>query len=176
MAAPNPPPSLSSWQLERLAQALHHQSAADGTLLESDRIAQICEMVRQMESAAELHAFATKFNWNDDLSPLYQLLRHPQCDDGTALMIYWDTRLFERTSDDLSDWERRIYDLAIAIEQQLISGGFPQKTIAFDPKADRYLEWDHFFRNAQRELPSIIFEATSGAPLVLDWDRLWDGR
>lgn len=156
---------LSPEQLERLARARHGgaaEASASAPLADPNRV---CGLVREMQSAVELQAFAELFDWAGGLAPLYEVLRHPACDEGTALMIYWDTRVFERAPDDVPEWERAAYELAIAIERQLAAGGFPGKSIRFDPKVDRHWEWDHFFTNARRELPPAVFEATAGEPV-----------
>ncbi|HEY2586415.1 MAG TPA: DUF4274 domain-containing protein [Tepidisphaeraceae bacterium] len=156
---------VSSEQLERLARAIYGAPADASAPAAVPEAGRVSGLVREMQSAVELQAFAELFNWEGGLAPRYEVLRHPACDDGTALMIYWDTRVFDRAADEVPEWERAAYELAIAIEERLCAGGFPGKSIRFDPKADRHWEWDHFFANARRELPSAVFEATAGEPV-----------
>jgi len=43
----------------------------------------------QIESPLELHQFAGNFNWDCGHTELEKVIRHPLCDKGTALMIYF---------------------------------------------------------------------------------------
>lgn len=37
----------------------------------------------------QMHEYADSFNWDDTLGPLRRIIRHPKCDLGTALLIFW---------------------------------------------------------------------------------------
>ncbi|WP_366820517.1 DUF4274 domain-containing protein [Ottowia sp.] len=40
-------------------------------------------------TAGELDHFSHRYNADDGFGPLRAVLRHPECDAGTALLIYW---------------------------------------------------------------------------------------
>lgn len=141
------------------------------------------EIVRSLASAAELHAFAEDFNWDDaSVAALVEVVRHPQCDAGTAKMLYWaadpDDLFSEvRTREELAstlgiepgedaaaegeEEELRLqhWDLLLEIEERLASHRFATAVIAFEPPyepSDEPLEG--------RPIPAALFEPIPPRP------------
>lgn len=126
-----------------------------------------------LESAEELHYCAWNYNWDDGLAMLWQIIAHPLCDWGTALLIYWradpgwlhDPRP-SRTAALLE--ETGVHALLREIEAKLLRGHFTP-TIAFDPTNDAgqnlVLEYDG--PPAPATVPAPLREPSPGR--VLPW-------
>jgi hypothetical protein len=71
---------LSQEQRERVVRALEFDPDADD----------LVDLVGKLESAEELHQFVLNYNPNDGLLPLEAVVRHPNCDRGTSLLVYWN--------------------------------------------------------------------------------------
>jgi len=97
-------------------------------------------------SAEELHAFASKMNWDGGgAERLNRVVAHPKCDRGTALMIYWradpafylkyGTREAVKTKlwpSALEEW-----DMMRHIEERLAdTNSFATARIPYDPQND----------------------------------------
>ena len=89
----------------------------------------------------ELHHFAVTYDGGDIESKLLEVVGHPECDRGTALMIYWTNaphyflRYAERT--EVQPYELDGWDLLHAIESRFQDGGFANQSIWFDPCNDK---------------------------------------
>src|SRR5262245_5361282 len=72
------------------------------------------------EDSEELHIFADNFNWDCESGELKQLIQHPLCDLGTALLIYWRGQpgyyLRYATKQEAEPYERKAYSLLRDIE------------------------------------------------------------
>ncbi|MFO0550687.1 MAG: DUF4274 domain-containing protein [Polyangiaceae bacterium] len=120
------------------------------------------EIVRTLESAEELHAFADAFNWDDaSVRALVEVIRHPLCDAGTAKLIYWradpDDLFVEYASRDDVDSEvrREHWDLLIEIEDRLAEEAFATSRIPFEPPYERAEG-----KAQGRPIPAALFEPT----------------
>ena len=49
-------------------------------------------LMSQIESPEEPNAYASGFNWDCGCDEMKEVIRHPLCDMGTALLIYWRRR------------------------------------------------------------------------------------
>jgi len=85
-----------------------------------------------------LHQFAANFNCDCGVEELRRVIRHPRCDLGTALMIFW--RLgpgwnFQYSRPELvPGYERNEYALLVEIQAKVVAAEFPAGEIAIDPR------------------------------------------
>jgi len=164
-------PSFTPQQLHRLANAIWcgYEDLCDSpTATSADFNERCCQFIREMESAAELHVFISNYNWDDGEVPIHEVLKHPHCDRGTALFIYWlaaDVFTAGRPT------EHPEYSLALEIERRMLSDGFPSAQIRYDPS-----EHEHFVVKvkAVHPLPEIMTVPTPGEPLDFDVHELDD--
>lgn len=88
-------------------------------------------------SSIELHHFACNFNWDCGVDELLAVVGHPECDAGTAMMIFWlgqpvhYYRRYQRGK--LEEHEQPVFDLLRIIENRLELGEFSHSKIACDP-------------------------------------------
>ena len=125
-------------------------------------------ILRQM-SAEELHAFASKMNWDGGgADRLMRVLEQRKCDRGTALMIYWradpvfDLKYGSRENVEAETWPARVeeWDMMRYIEQRLLDPhGFATARFAYDPTNDRGR--DHT-KQKRKKRPRPIYENRDG--------------
>ncbi len=72
---------------------------------------------------------------------LLAMVRHPRCDWGTALLLYWTHRPLQVRRDaareDLAAFEIPTWELLRAIEIRATTTGFASRRCPFDPRRDR---------------------------------------
>ena len=91
----------------------------------------------QKMSAVELHHFTCNFNWDGGMEELDAVVEHPECDAGTALMIYWLAqpadyhRMAKRGN--LSPSFKSVLSLLLKIEDRIRNNAFATHRIACDP-------------------------------------------
>lgn len=122
----------------------HDFAAAQPASLVEEAVA--CEhdeadaLIARFATAGELDHFSHRYNSNDGLGPLRSVLRHPECDAGTALFIYWqfhelldDPQARAATQAEPARWN--VHALLAEIEQRY-PHSFRHRRIACDPAAD----------------------------------------
>jgi Leucine-rich repeat (LRR) protein len=128
----------------------------------------------------ELHDLALSIGNRDPEQRLLAVVTAPQCDLGTALMVYWTSspHYYRRYTcrEEVPAYEQAGWDLLAAIEARVVGGGFDSAEIAFDPTDDRQtrsirgVDWTRapamasgYTRSAgeahRRELPARLQEA-----------------
>ncbi|MBA4032279.1 MAG: hypothetical protein C0478_15520 [Planctomyces sp.] len=98
------------------------------------------EFFASVTDPEELHVFASFYNWDGGDHDLLQVLHHPLCDLGTALLIYWrsqpgfylEYRNFEEVGPAFEDG----WHLLRKIEGMVAAGSFRTSTQPFDPAND----------------------------------------
>ena len=104
------------------------------------------------------------------LDPLQKILDDPECDYGTALLIFWkgapgyDTQF--ASIDDAPPWRRPILRFTRRVEERLLAGDFATREILFNPKFDTTTinpagyDWtaDHRNVKAVRPIPAALTE------------------
>ena len=125
------------------------------------------EFSRFFDSAVdseELHLFAGGFNWDGGVEELRRLIRHPLCDRGTALLIYWRAgpRWFAQYRDRSEAYNPDVaeqFDLLQEIEQKVLAGHFGQCRFPYDPRNDRGQDMTqrHSKVKTVREIPREMF-------------------
>lgn len=134
-------------------------------------------LLSQIESPEELHAYAGGFNWDCGCGGMRDVIRHPLCDMGTALMIYWHAGAgwFLQYADrsEVRDHEIEQLELIEEIERRALDGRYRTATQPFDPRADRGTDWTTLYdeqarkREARnrapfRTIPSVMYEPVTG--------------
>ncbi|MCA9492939.1 MAG: DUF4274 domain-containing protein [Myxococcales bacterium] len=126
--------------------------------------------IEQMD-VFELHELAVTMEGRDAEERLLRIVRAPDCDLGTALMIYWTSspHYYLRYADreEVTDYERLGWDLLATVEQRVADGSYTHRQIRFDPRDDRQtrsvrgVDWtvdDRIVRvPAQRSIPEVMF-------------------
>ncbi|MBW2526866.1 MAG: DUF4274 domain-containing protein [Deltaproteobacteria bacterium] len=113
-------------------------------------------------TARELHHFASKYDWDKGVPAMQQLVRHPHCDAGTALMVYWRARpeyyRAYAAVDDVPEREREQDALIRDIEARFAAGSFETREMPYDPRAAGQLGlYDE--RPVKRKLPDVMYRA-----------------
>jgi hypothetical protein len=94
----------------------------------------------EVTSPDELHAFADGFNWDCGAKELLQVIRHPMCDRGTALLVYWRSQpgyylqYADRAS--LRPEQQELFDLQREIENRIRAGDYQTAVCTYDPQND----------------------------------------
>ena len=126
----------------------------------------------------ELHHFAAMYGGGDAEAKLLEVIHHPECDRGTALMIYWTNaphyflRYAER--EEVQPYELDGWDLLHEIERRFQGEGFTRQNIWFDPFNDKQTrsvrghDWtvdDSLTdRPVKRGIPSGLMKTSGGPP------------
>jgi len=88
-------------------------------------------------SSIELHHFACNFNWDCGTDELAAVIEHPECDAGTAMMIFWlgqPAYYYRRNkAGKLTENEQSTFEFLRRIEGRLLSSDFASTRIACDP-------------------------------------------
>lgn len=109
---------------------LERVRACDITLQVVPELGALDAVVRPA-TAAELHAFADDFNFDDQPETLRWIVGHAACDLGTALLVYWRCD----PSDDPDHPFRAVLEDVAA---RAATTGFATATCAYDPVSDRF--------------------------------------
>jgi hypothetical protein len=127
-----------------------------------------------LQTAVELHQLAWNWNWDDLQDVPRQIIRHPLCDRGTALLIYWRAapRWYYQFAnrDEVASkhaWSLPHYDLVKEIEERYVAGGYSQGEIAFDPSNDEGIDWiaEYEDEESKQLIPDIMNEPSPGRRL-----------
>lgn len=156
---------LTTVQRERL-QTLHSYEWAH----EDPRVTRsnLQNLFDQIDSAEELWYASFIVRWEPENGDLDFVLKHPCCDRGIALFLYW--ALAPTALDPHDSKPNSLPSLYLPIfrnlEQHLLSGHYPSGQIAFTPLA---------LRNQRPEflaqIPDELKQQTPGMELPLDYSR-----
>ncbi len=109
-------------------------------LTEDELDAPAREFFASVTDPEELHVFASAYNWDGGVDDLQRVVRHPRCDLGTALLVYWRGQpgyyLQYPNRDAVPDHEREVYDLLREIEGRVAAGAYRTAAQPFDPADD----------------------------------------
>ena len=97
--------------------------------------------IEAFRTPEQLHQFALNNNPNDGVLSMLAVVRHPNCDAGTATYVYWQfsTLLFEPESRELQQRKAAEWNASAVldtIEQRFLKGSFTAAEIYCDPQAD----------------------------------------
>jgi hypothetical protein len=146
-------------------------SATRFTKEEEDSIRQALKSGGKLRSARELHGFVQRYNWDDGLDVLFAMIRHPLCDRGTALMIYWladpSYAKSHATREDVPEYNRSGYDLVMEIETRMLAGGFRQAAIGYAPvDEDLVPEAAAARARTSSPIPEMMWQRSPGPCLI----------
>lgn len=124
-----------------------------------------------------LHAYAIALEGADEARML-EVIRHPRCDLGTALLLYWMNAphyyLRYGSREEVEPFERPGWDLLVEIEQRVAEGFYQTAHIWFDPTHDKQIrsvrgyDWTRPVREARgpvrRSIPERMMEASRTSP------------
>ena len=112
----------------------------------------------------ELHLYANGFHWDGGIETLRRVIRHPLCDRGTALLIYWRAgpRWFAQYKDRSEAYNPDVgdqFDFLLEIEQKVRAGEFKTYRYPYDPKNDKGHDMTrrHSRVKVVREIPMEMF-------------------
>src|SRR5437868_6949980 len=119
------PTGLDDFQVERVRAVLEAES-------ESRRR----RALARLGSPEELYQLAWNWNWDDGCAVPRWIIRHPLCDRGTALRVYWTAApgWYRQYSDRHEmevgrSYELDGYDLVKEIEERLLAGAYGHSDI-----------------------------------------------
>jgi hypothetical protein len=141
------------------------------------------------KTAQRLHRYVSRYNWDDGVEPMRDLIEDEACAIGTALLVYWLARphyyrqYVKRA--DVGSWERGGWDLVRRIERKLASkteDRFYHLGIVFDPRSwEPGYDWtrDVYTQLPRRtELPARVWIRTTtlGVEAIAPAKKLRAGR
>jgi hypothetical protein len=135
------------------------------------------EMIREAETCEDpliLHAIADNYNWDDGFEVPTAIMRNPNCDLGTALMLFdlsegWE--LLAQPEPDLEDWRRegsdweREWRFVAELYGRIIRGEFASQEISYDPGLNRVQLYK--WRKYCPWVPDLFLEKSPGVELKL---------
>lgn len=100
----------------------------------------------QIESSEELHHYAANYNWDGGIGGLQDILHHPLCDKGTALMIYalgQPGYFYQRRKlgKPLTQDEQEQFAFLQNIEHQVMENTFLHHNISCNPRNFEGIDW-----------------------------------
>ena len=118
------------------------------------------------------HQIAWNWNWDNGIEPLKWIISQPNCDKGTALLIYWysaprfDAQYASR--EEVDKYELDKYDFTKEIENKYVSGFYQKENFSFDPHNDEGHDWTTEYSNypLKQPIPEIMYQATKGKKLT----------
>jgi len=130
------------------------------------RIASAWKDPSVLQDPVELHALAFSWNWDAGFEPLFGIIRHPLCDRGTALLVYWYAspvwvyQAYADESEIAGAYERQRYRLIKEIEEKYTAGFYRNQRFRFDPNTD----WSEPYRGEvlKQPIPPLLREPSPG--------------
>lgn len=97
------------------------------------------EFLNTVEKPREIHCFTCLYNADEGIKPLIRMMKHPSCDAGTALRLFWnyDPVFYSeyKTISDCPDEEGQdAMRLLRTIKQRFKQNNFKSCKIYFDPE------------------------------------------
>ncbi|MBC7876655.1 MAG: DUF4274 domain-containing protein [Anaerolineales bacterium] len=151
-----------------------------------------------LNTSEKLNEFAAHYNWDDGFEVPVWIINNPQCDRGTALMMYWraEPQYFCKyaTCDDIpnSGWQISHYDFIREVEEKYINGFYKFQEILFNPRYDMSSGMEGYDWTQEdneipqhRKIPAEMFEPSiqdanwekAGKPIKpikkIDYDNLF---
>lgn len=94
-----------------------------------------------------LHEEAMDYNWDDGVERLFEIIRDPDCDLGTAKLVYWN------------GFDRKVFDLMKEIEKRVADKFYKIGLVTYDPFEDREINMEDV---NVKKIPEIMFEEVEG--------------
>ena len=134
-------------------------------LTDADHKRVFTEFFASVKDSEELHVFAESFNWDCGDKELTQVIRHPLCDLGTALLVYWRGQpgyfLRYATRQEAKPYERAGYSLLREIERLVKKGAYKSARLSYNPRDDQ--GWDMTPKKSEikrygRDIPAVMYQ------------------
>lgn len=160
---------LSSKQHDRIAYLLNDEWVSDtGSPEDDERISlEKFSIVLRKMSAIEIHHFAINFNWDCGIEELTQVIKHPLCDSGTALLIYWlgqpDYYLRYSREEEVPHNEFENFQLLKMIESKYLSDEFATNQICVNPSNIDGHNFSKMSDEKREMIPEKLFLPSMGA-------------
>lgn len=131
---------------------------------------------KQLQTPREFHRFARDWNWDDGFKPLQWIINQPQCDKGTALLIYWHAapkwfcQFGSRDEVIAANQDVKLYDFIKEIEAKFGSNFYKSQIIRFDPKDDDGTDWTQAYSDKKQKctIPDLMLQVTAGQTLLYE--------
>jgi hypothetical protein len=123
----------------------------------------------------ELHLFAAHFNMDTGVGEIRKVVRHPLCDRGTLLLVYWRLSpgwfYSEEGSGIRSPAEAEQYDLFKEAERRYLAAALTETGLRFDPRSFRggNLIADNEQYGGLPRVPPTMFGPSPGAVVAPLW-------
>ncbi|MBL8046341.1 MAG: DUF4274 domain-containing protein, partial [Anaerolineales bacterium] len=112
--------------------------------------------------------------WDYGHKPLKWVINQPQCDAGTASLIYWRSaptwfcQFNNRNEVKDSGGDLKLFDLIQEIEEKFKKKFYKSQIIRFDPENDEGTNWTQQYadKDKKRAIPSIMMHPTKGQAMA----------
>lgn len=138
---------------------------------------QFTEYLSKINSSEPLHYLASGINWDGDLEAINYVVNHPNCDRGTALLVYWYNQpgfWSLKTESELKEYELESFQLHRELEKRLLGNFYKQSAICFDPYTDQGLDWVSSLNKRELEnIPPSLIQISIGKRLSeIEWEKI----
>ncbi len=120
--------------------------------------------MRKPINAEDLYRRAQTHDLSEGYLLLRNILKHQNCDRGTALMMYWRARpeYFTRYSkeDEIQRWERINYKFVKLIEEKYTT--ITNEVVIYDPHEDGKVGLYAGEFEPKYKIPEIMYQKTNG--------------
>lgn len=94
-----------------------------------------------------LHEEAMDYDWDGGVERLFEIVRDPDCDLGTAKLIYWN------------GFDRKAFELLKEIEKRVANKFYKIGLVTYDPFEGRVIDMEDV---NVKKIPEIMFEEVEG--------------
>jgi hypothetical protein len=128
----------------------------------------------------EIHYALSNYNFDAGISFPRAIVSHPDCDKGTALMLFWRLSPDNYTQFDREDPEsaplfwREKFILLINLMNNYESGFYRNESICFNPSDDYGHNWlcELIKKKREWEIPPNMMKPTSGKQIMSELDEI----
>lgn len=154
--------SLSPEQLKRIGYLVRDKWVGENEL---ESYTKFHQALSEVTAPEELHQFAANFNRDCGHDALFSVLRHPLCDKGTALLIYFyaTPAYFYRHRQQGIPFrvdEVKTFMFLLAIERLVEMGWFKSNLIKVDPA--NIHGRNHLEKNGANLIPAFMKQPSEG--------------
>jgi hypothetical protein len=103
------------------------------------------------------YRFAESFNWDDDLSPIQELIDNPQTEFATALLIYWRLE-GPFMSEAMSEHNAEAWRLNQKVRQKILDEFYTNGSMRYDPIEDNALSKTQVYKLKNSGVPPKLVE------------------
>ena len=129
--------------------------------------------VKKLQTSLEYHYLAWHWNWDEGIKPLEWIIQQPNCDRGTALLIYWHGAptwfcQYENKQDvKTNEGTLTLYNFLKKIEKRVEDNFYTTQAISFDPQNDEGHDWtaEYSDKLIKSPIPEKMLRLSSGIQL-----------